>query len=157
MQLDARAVVYFLLKRAALWVFFSAWLALMFGPGINATEPHPGIQWDTIFGLILRIVPILALVLGLDGIYCYLKARSYRFDLGPQGVALETGILSKSHETLLYGKIQDILIQRSVLQRLLDLSTVVIQNAMGQPATIPALRAATAAAFRDEVLRRVPR
>jgi hypothetical protein len=46
-------------------------------------RPHPGIQWDTIFGLILRVAPILALVLALDGFFCYLKARSYRFELGP--------------------------------------------------------------------------
>ena len=75
----------------------------------------------------------------------------------PEGVALETGILNKSHETLLYSKIQDILIRRSVLERLLGLSTVVIQNAMGRPEKIAGLRADTASAFRDEILRRVPR
>src|ERR1700733_10366855 len=101
MQLDSRAVAYFLLKRTALCVFFSSWLALVFGPGITSSQPHAGIQWDTIFGLVFRIAPILALVLAVDGVFCYLKARSYRFDLGQQGVALETGILSKSHETLL--------------------------------------------------------
>jgi hypothetical protein len=70
---------------------------------------------------------------------------------------LESALWRHAGETLLSSKIQDILIQRSIQQRLLGLSTVIIQNAMGQPATIPALRAETAAAFRDEALRRVPR
>jgi membrane protein YdbS with pleckstrin-like domain len=156
-QLDSTAVLYFLLKRTALWLFVSAWLALVFGPGIGASEPHPGIQWDPIFGLVLRMMPILALVLGLDAIFCYLKMRSYRIELVPQGVVLESGILTRSHETLLFSKIQDILIQRSVLERLLGLSTVVIQNAMGRPETIPGLKAETAADFRHAVLERVPR
>jgi len=157
MQLDSRAVLYFLLKRTALWLFFSAWLALVFGPGIAASEPHPGIQWEPIFGLILRMVPVLALVLALDGVYCYLKMRSYRIELISQGIVLETGIVNKSHETLLFSKIQDIMIQRSLLERLMGLSTVVIQNAMGQPERIPGLKAETAANFRDAVLKRVPR
>ena len=157
MRLDSRAIAYFLLQKTAVWLFVSAWLALMFSPGIASSQPHPGIQWETIFGLIFKILPILGLVLALDGVFCYLKVRSYRIELIPAGVALETGILNKSHETLLYSKIQDILIRRSVLERLLGLSTVVIQNAMGRPEKIPGLRADTASAFRDEILRRVPR
>jgi membrane protein YdbS with pleckstrin-like domain len=157
MQLDSKAIAYFMLRKTAIWLFVSAWLALMFGPGIAASEPHAGVEWQTIFGLLFKMLPILGFVLALDGIFCYLKVRSYRIELIPEGVALETGILNKSHETLLYGKIQDILIQRSVLERLLGLSTVVIQNAMGRPEKIPGLRADTASAFRDEILRRVPR
>ena len=103
------------------------------------------------------MVPVLALVLALDGVYCYLNMRSYRIELVSQGIVLETGIVNKSHKTLLFSKIQDIMIQRSLLERLLGLSTVVIQNAMGQPERVPGLKAETAADFRDAVLKRVPR
>jgi membrane protein YdbS with pleckstrin-like domain len=58
------------------------------------------------------------------------------------------------HETLIYGKIQDILVTRNILERLLGLATVVLQNASGAPEIIPGLGAADANALRDEILRR---
>jgi membrane protein YdbS with pleckstrin-like domain len=42
------------------------------------------------------------------------------------------------------------------IERLLGLSTVVIQNAMGQPEQIPGLKASSAESLRDEILRRLP-
>ena len=98
---------------------------------------------------------IPALALAILWIACFIRVRSYRFDMVPQGITLEKGLLSKSHETLLFLKIQDIVIRRSVLERLFGLSTLVIQNAMGQPETIPGLDAREAMEFRDEILRRV--
>jgi membrane protein YdbS with pleckstrin-like domain len=95
-------------------------------------------------------------LLALDGFVCYLRTKAYRIDLGLQGIALQTGVLSRDHETLIYAKIQDIRIRRSVLERLLGLSTVIIQNAMGQPECIPGLKASTAESLRDEIRRRLP-
>ena len=92
-----------------------------------------------------------------DGLICYSRTRAYRIDLGPQGIALQMGVISRSHETLIYAKIQDILIRRGVLERLLGLSSVIIRSAMGQPAYIPGLKASTAESLRDEILRRLPR
>ena len=75
-------------------------------------------------------------------------------DLGPEAVAVQHGVLRTVHETLMYRKIQDILVPRNVIQRLLGLSTVVLQSASGTPEVIPALDAADANALRDEILRR---
>jgi membrane protein YdbS with pleckstrin-like domain len=135
----------------------AAWLSLLLAPGASTTHPHPGMQWGPINGMLWRMLPFLALLLTVDGFVCYLRTRAYRIDLGPQGIALQMGVLSRSHETLIYAKVQDILIRRSLLERLLGLSSVTIQNAMGQPACIPGLKASTAEALRDEILRRLPR
>lgn len=113
-------------------------------------------QWVPLYGMLWQMVPFLALLLAVDGFLCYLRTRAYRIDLGPQGIALQTGVLSRSRETLIYAKIQDIRIRRSVLERLLGLSTVIIQNAMGQPECIPGLKVSTAESLRDEILRRLP-
>jgi membrane protein YdbS with pleckstrin-like domain len=156
MPLDSRATLYFMFLKTLLWVFAAAWLALLFAPGASTSHPHPGMQWAPLFQMLWHMLPFLALLLALDGVVCYLRTRSYRIDLGPQGIALQMGILSRSHETLIYAKIQDILIRRSVLERLLGLSTVVIQNAMGQPEQIPGLKASSAESLRDEILRRLP-
>ena len=157
MQLDSRATLYFMFRKTLLWVIAAAWLALLFAPGASTAHPHPGIQWTPVYGMLWRMLPFLALLLAVDGLICYLRMRAYRIDLGPQGVALQMGVLSRSHETLIYAKIQDILIRRNVLERLLGLSSVTIQNAMGQPAYIPGLKASTAESLRDEILRRLPR
>ena len=101
-------------------------------------------------------MPALAVALGLDALYCYFKMRAYRLEFVAQGVALDSGILNKTHEILLFAKIQDIVITRSVLERLLGLSTMTIQSASGQPERIPGLAAAAAMAFRDRILERVP-
>lgn len=158
MQLDPKAVLFFLAKRFVVWLFFSFWLALIVGAASTSTQhPHPGLQWGVIGGMALKIGLFLALLLLLDGMFCYLKARSYRFDLQGNGVALVYGVLNRFHETLLYTKVQDILIRRSVLERLLGLSTVVIQNAAGQPQIIPGLGADAAEQLRDAILERIPR
>jgi membrane protein YdbS with pleckstrin-like domain len=156
MQLDSRATLYFMFRKALLWVIAAAWLAVLFAPGASTAHPHPGMQWVPLYGMLWHIVPFLALLLALDGFVCYLRTKAYRIDLGPQGIALQSGVLSRSHETLIYAKIQDIRIRRSVLERLLGLSTVIIQNAMGQPECIPGLKASAAESLRDEILRRLP-
>jgi membrane protein YdbS with pleckstrin-like domain len=158
MQLDPKAVVYFLAKKSVFWLFFSFWLALIVGAaGTSTQHPHPGLQWGVIGALAVKIGFFLALLLLIDALFCYLKARSYRFDLRDNGVALVYGVFNQFHETLLYTKIQDILIRRSVLERLLGLSTVVVQNAAGQPQVIPGLGADAAEQLRDDILGRIPR
>jgi membrane protein YdbS with pleckstrin-like domain len=156
MRLDSRATLYFMFRKAFLWVFAAAWLALIFAPGASTAHPHPGMPWEPLYRMLWHMLPFLFLLLAVDGLVCYLRTRAYRIDLGPQGIALQMGVLSRSHETLIYAKIQDIMIRRSVLERLLGLSTVTIQNAMGQPEHIPGLRAETAESLRNEILRRLP-
>jgi membrane protein YdbS with pleckstrin-like domain len=161
MRLDSKAPLYFMSRqlfgRIFLWLFLSAWLALVFGPGIRDAEPSPGIHWAPLIDIMLRMIPFLAVVLAIDWLVCWLRARSYRIELVELGVALQSGVLNVRHETLLFSKIQDILIERTVLERLLGLSSVVIQNAAGKPEWIPGLGREIAEQLRNEILRRIPR
>jgi membrane protein YdbS with pleckstrin-like domain len=156
-KLDPRATIYFMFQKAFLWVLAAGWLSLIFAPGASTAHPHPGMQWAPLLGMLWSMVPYFALLLALDGLVCYLRMRAYRIDLGPQGIALQMGVFTHSHETLIYGKIQDIVIRRSVLERLLGLSSLMVQNAMGKPECIPGLNAATAESLRDEILQRLPK
>jgi membrane protein YdbS with pleckstrin-like domain len=150
MTLGPRAVLYFMVQKGSTWVALAVWVALA---AAAALVPHAG-DSGTLANL-LRLMALPALALAAIWVGCFIKARSYRFDLVPQGITLDKGWLSKSHETLLFQKVQDIVIRRSILERLLGVSTVVIQNAMGQPETIPGMTAQDALQFRDEILRRV--
>jgi membrane protein YdbS with pleckstrin-like domain len=143
MQLGQRAVFYFMVQKGSAWLALGLLVALALAAALGG------------YHFALQLMAIPALALAILWIACFIRVRSYRFDMVPQGITLEKGLLSKSHETLLFLKIQDIVIRRSVLERLFGLSTLVIQNAMGQPETIPGLDAREAMEFRDEILRRV--
>jgi len=152
LQLGPRATLYFLLQRALLWVILGLWLASMFG-GI-LTSGHPAKDPETSAWPAALCIGVL---LAIDTLICHVRARSYVIELGPEAVAVQHGVLRTVHETLMYGKIQDIVVTRNVIQRLLGLATVVLQNASGTAEVIPALDAADANALRDEILRRSAR
>lgn len=151
MTLGPRAVLYFMVQKGSTWVALGLWAALAV---VAVAAPHGGTSGGA-SGIALALMGLPVLLLAGTWIRCFIQARSYRFDLVPQGITLDKGWLSKSHETLLFQKVQDIVIRRSVLERLLGVSTLVIQNAMGQAETIPGMTAADALQFRDEILRRL--
>jgi membrane protein YdbS with pleckstrin-like domain len=150
--LSPRATLYLVLRKALVWVILSCWLAMMFG-GAFLPAAYPAGAGR----VALPLFCILGIIVAIDFAFCYAQARSYRVELGEQGIALDYGVLSTSHETLPYPRIQDIVITRSVLERMMGLSTLAIQNASGQRQTIPALDAATATELRDELLKRAIR
>ena len=149
MQLSSRATLYFLLKRALLWVILGLWLAGMFGGILTSGHPSRG-PGASLWPAVLSVGVLLA----IDALICRARARSYAIELGPEAVAVQYGVLRTVHETLMYGKIQDILVTRNVVERLLGLATVVLQSVSGAPGVIPALDAADANELRDEILRR---
>jgi membrane protein YdbS with pleckstrin-like domain len=156
-ELDPKATLYFFLRKTLVWLFLVSWLTLLVAGMRAPSEPHPGFSGLIGIGFLAAYVPVLAVVLILAWIACRLQARAYRITLIGAGVVLEYGVISKSHETLLYAKIQNILVERGLLERLMGLATVIIQNAMGQPETIPGLAAGSAADLRDAIIGRLPR
>ena len=140
MKLHPNAVFYFMFRTIVLWLFFSFFLALLF---------------NTFIPLMASFFILLIVFSLINYAYCRLLAQSYRIELSEEGVLLDSGILNKKHETLIYNKIQSILINRSVIERILGLSTMVIQNAMGNPETIPGLGEAAAESFKKEILLRI--
>jgi membrane protein YdbS with pleckstrin-like domain len=152
MHLSPRATLYFLLQRALLWMVLGLWLASMFGGIFAAGDPTQG--QATFAGPAALCIGAL---LAIDTLICRARARSFVIELGPEAVAVQSGVLRTIHETMMYKKIQDIVVTRNVLQRFLGLATVVLQNASGASRVIPALDTADANALRDEILRRSAR
>jgi membrane protein YdbS with pleckstrin-like domain len=150
MRLSSRATFYFLMQRSLLWLLLGAWLAAMFGGIFTAGSQIPGAG-------VLAALLCVGLLFALNAFFCYLRARSYDIELRDEGVALQHGVLRSVHETILYNRIQDILITRSLLERMLGLATLVLQSASGSPGIIPALDADAASALRDEILQRSAR
>jgi membrane protein YdbS with pleckstrin-like domain len=150
--LSSKATLYFVLRKAFVWLFISCWLAMMFGGVFLPASYPPGAA-----RIALPLLCILAAVVAIDAAFCYAQARAYRVELGEQGIALDYGVLSTSHETLPYPRIQDIVITRNVLERVMGLSTLTIQNATGQRQRVPALDAQIATTLRDELLKRSTR
>ena len=153
MQLSPRAVFYFMMQNYVIWIFLSFWLAMTFGGHLQLAPIIPGMQWGALGNLVATTLLFLGILSLFNWAYCLLKVQSYRIELKPEGIALDYGILNKSHELLLFNKVQDILITRNLFEQVLGLSTVVIQNAMGQPQKIPGLEAGSAEGFRDNILR----
>jgi membrane protein YdbS with pleckstrin-like domain len=156
LRLHPRAASYFLLQKLPLWAVLAVWLGVVFGVGEPLAARLEGAARLHLMGdMVWHGAICFVLIIAALSVFCRLQARAYRVELRPEGVALEYGVLNKSHETLLYAKIQDILVTRSILERLLGLSTVIVQNAMGMPQKIPALGADTAIQLRDSIVRHV--
>jgi membrane protein YdbS with pleckstrin-like domain len=153
MQLSPRAVFYFMMQNYVVWIFLSFWLAMTFGGNLQAAHMIPGLEWGSLANLAATTLMFFGILSLFNWAYCLLKVQSYRIELKPEGIALDYGILNKSHELLLFNKVQDILITRNLFEQAMGLSTVVIQNAMGQPQKIPGLEAESAEGFRDNILR----
>ena len=117
------------------------------------------------FGLIFGIILLVC------GLVCYgyssLLTNSYSYDLSPDGIALQKGVLNQTHEKMPYSKVQDVLVQSTILMRMFGLASVTVQNAatagfsynrynaqnMGM--VIPALEPAVAEQLRDDILKHV--
>ena len=157
MQLSPRAVPYFMMQAMLPTVFLCVWLAAFFAGMQNSPHGIPAVGYMPLQQIAISALAVVALLMVLNWCYCTLKARSYRIDLENDGIVLEYGIVSTNHEILLFKNIQDVLVSRNLIERLLGLSTVVIQNAMGKPERIPGLDSAAAKALRDDIVRRAAR
>ncbi len=153
-RLHPRAAAYFLLQKLPLSIFFGVWLAVMLSVAEPlSTHAERAGEWEGLGVPSVRGgVGFMLLIAGV-ALFCVFKARAYRIELRSEGISLDYGVLNKTQEMLLYGKVQDILVTRSLLERFLGLSTVVVQNAMGTPQRVPGLSVAAATLLRDGILR----
>src|SRR5580698_4567701 len=102
MRLSPRATLYFLLQRSLVWIVLGLWLAAMFGGLFTSGSVIPG-------AAVLPAVLCVGALFALSALFCRVRARSYAIELGSEGIAIEHGVLRRVHETLMYGRIQDIL------------------------------------------------
>jgi membrane protein YdbS with pleckstrin-like domain len=157
--LSPSAVLYFALNRALRFVAFSCvcglLLFVMFHGPIRG--PFHGTQWGLIGGGALFVTGVFLVLLGAQLAYSYLLVNSYRIEMRNDGLSLRHGILSTNSEVLLFSKIQDIIINCNVLERMMGLATLTVQNAMGNPEVIPGLDADDAESLRDQIMSHVGR
>jgi membrane protein YdbS with pleckstrin-like domain len=154
-KLDSNAIWYFVIARTIGFLlmgsFFVAFFLTRCQVVVHTKSPAASaLIGGGVLGLVLLV--ILVMYVALQCIYCHFLARSYRIDLMQNGVALHYGVLGTSNELVLFSKIQDIIIRRGMIERMLGLSTVLIQNATGQPERIPGLAVQVAEQLRDDVL-----
>ncbi|MBZ0258180.1 PH domain-containing protein [bacterium] len=83
--------------------------------------------------LVLYFVRSLAALIGFPLVFVplYLKYISLRYQIDKEGVGASWGVLHKRQIYLNYSRIQDIHVQRSLVERWLGLGTVEIQTASG--------------------------
>ena len=151
MELRPSAFFYLALKRTGVALILGLMLGSFFAPAIPGNQPQPGqayVNWPVlIFMGLVAVSSFPTLVL-----YSWFLAKSYRIELRREGLSLRYGIIGTKDELLPYRKIQDVLISRGLIERLMSLATVTIQNAMGKPQIIPGLSPEDAETLRDRLM-----
>ncbi|MDO8513008.1 MAG: PH domain-containing protein [bacterium] len=79
-----------------------------------------------IFGIILAIIVWPSSLIGL-----ILRRKYFTYKLEPQYFVLKQGIISKQERHILYGVIQNTFVKQGLLDRIFNLSCLVIENAQG--------------------------
>jgi putative membrane protein len=113
------------------------------------------------FAAVISVIFIIPPSL-LSLIWNYLWWRSFRYYITPQEIQVEKGVINRKFTAVPYSRVQNIDIYRSLLHRLLGLSSLSIQTAgksgvAGAELTIPGLLARDAESLREEVLNYVHR
>lgn len=152
-QLHPKAIYYFLLRHIAallllgliVWPFVS-------GQTVYGTVNGHPTEWIAPPAFRGAFVIASIILFGLILLYTRALVRSYHIELRKDGVALSYGVINLTNELLLFPRIQDIVINRNIIERVLGLSTLTIQNATGKPEMIPGLGITTAEKLRDDVL-----
>jgi len=157
MQLDPKAVLYFMIQKVLAGVMLSVWACVLLvaftHPTVHSTAP--GIHTAVVIPLLILAALAFALFTIVNWVISLLRVQAYRIALRKEGIVLDYGVVTKNHELLLFDKIQDILITRNLIERVLGLSTLVIQNAMGKAERIPGLAERNAESLREMVLSHV--
>ncbi|MBI4148702.1 PH domain-containing protein [Candidatus Woesearchaeota archaeon] len=114
--------------------------------------------------MILAGFAALATIIGgllSSEVYARMAYERYLYDLTKEGLIIERGIVWKKHVTIPYDRIQNVDIERGILARLLNFSSVSIHTAGysggGPEGYLPALDVATADQMRGALLRRIQR
>jgi len=157
-QLDPKAV----------WSFFLRFMAPFFGllvfPILMIIIPiiEPGAVHEFNLGALL-IIFIVILFLGSSFSYIWAKLtyKYYRYELDEEDFRKESGVIFKKYTTIPYERIQNINIQRGIIDRMLGLSSLKIftagsggSGAAGAEGLLPGLSEGLAEEIRDELANR---
>ena len=156
----------------AVWLFFVSlifrWLFLGIIFGIWTVTAVTGISEDLgLMGYIGWIVAFILVFAGLLYVWARLTYYFYFYELREDGFRQELGVISKKYITIPYDRIQNVDIHRSLLARILGLSSLNIQTAGASAqvsrygvfgangeGVLPGLSHEVAEQLRDELIRR---
>lgn len=84
---------------------------------------------------------VFVLVAAVGGVFAVLRYRAFRFEVREDTLFIQRGVLTRVRTVVPYVRVQHIDTQRGPLERLLDLSTVVVYTAgsRGADVSIPGL------------------
>jgi uncharacterized membrane protein YdbT with pleckstrin-like domain len=165
-QLDPRAIWLFFLGFAAnSFIFFGALMILLrvwsdkplFGGEAFPDTPYHVVDW---LFIIIPVASLLSLVLCF--VWAKISYRLYRYELTDAGFRKEYGVIMKRQTTIPYDRIQNIDIERGIVDRILGLSNLKVQTAgkivvegiTSDEGRLPGLSKKGAEELRDELLRR---
>jgi membrane protein YdbS with pleckstrin-like domain len=155
--LSSNAVLYLALRRVFHFVFLSCVVSLFIYVSMHGPIRGNAAIVVALGALGAFFVGVFLLILAIQLAYNYFLVSSYRIQMRPDGVALHYGVFNTSNEVLLFSKIQDIVINCNILERMMGLATLTVQNAMSKPEVIPGLDAEAAEELREQILDRVNR
>lgn len=151
MDLRPSAFFYLALERAGVALIVGLLIGSFFAATMPENQPQldePFLNWPDL----ILIGGVAALSFPTILLYSWFLAKSYRIELRREGLSLQYGIVGTRDEVLPYRKIQDVIISRGFVERMMSLATLTVQNAMGQQQIIPCLSPQDAETLRDRLL-----
>lgn len=144
-------------------IFFSLWISLT----LTSFNENLDNGSEFSFGFLNWLWVIIPAFLVLCFVWAKLTYHFYRYELHDTGFRKESGVIYKKYVTIPYDRIQNIDIDRGILDRILGLSDLKIQTA-GTSATVsrygvmggdaegklPGVSMATGEQLRDELIQR---
>jgi membrane protein YdbS with pleckstrin-like domain len=105
-------------------LFFITFFVLILG-GVAATDTHNE------KGIIQAVVYLCfgLFFLPINAIYTVLRISTFKFAFGDDFINIKQGIINLQERHVPYAVIQDVIMRRDIMDRILGLSTVVIENA----------------------------
>ena len=101
-------------------------IAFLF-PQLSATMPPELLRYAEPFGRFFFLIGLAALLIG--GVIGYLRYITYIFCLADHALLIEQGILNKERVSIPYRQVQNINLRRSIIDRLLGVSHLIILTA----------------------------
>ncbi len=154
-QLDLKAV----------WLFFFSFVWIAFIPiifigAVISSSLAKGLDNDGefLFSFLNWLWIIIPAVLVLCFVWAKLTYHFYRYELTDAGFRKELGVIYKKYVTIPYDRIQNVNIDRGIIERLLGLSRIQIftagtGNIIGE-GILPGLSREVAEQLRDELIQR---
>ncbi len=116
----------------------------------------PNMEWFLPSGVLTLVIIGLAVITAI--IWPILAYKFWQFDIRTDELYIERGVLTRIKTTAPYSRIQHIDVQQNVLERMFDLSKLVIYTAgtRGADLVIPGLPIEYAEALRDQLKNYTP-